>query len=132
VGSVVASVSAVLIVKAFGLPENVVLSMVPKSVTAGVAMGIAEQIGGIPALSAVLVITTGIIGAVMATPLFNALGLKDFAARGLGIGVAAHGIGTARAFHVNALAGTYAGLAMGLNGVITALLAPWLVRALAP
>ena len=75
-----------------------------------------------------LVICTGILGAVIVTPLMNALGIRDYAARGFAAGVAAHGIGTARAFQVNELAGTFAGLAMGLNGILTALLVPLLAR----
>ena len=87
-------------------------------------MGIAERIGGIPSLTAVLVIATGILGAVGARTLFDAMGLKDPAIRGFAIGVASHGIGTARAFQVNEQAGAFAALAMGLNGLLTALLLP--------
>jgi putative effector of murein hydrolase len=90
-------------------------------------MGIAEKLGGIPSLTAVLVMLTGIIGAIIATPLLNALGLKDWRARGFAVGIASHGIGTARAFQVSPEMGAYAGLGMGINGVLTALLAPWLV-----
>jgi putative effector of murein hydrolase len=78
----------------------------------------------------VFVILTGILGAIVVTPLFDALGLEDFRARGFAAGVAAHGIGTARAFQVNELAGTFAGIAMGLNGLLTALLVPALLAAL--
>ena len=81
-----------------------------------------------PGLTAVLVILTGIIGAVMVTPLMNVLGLRDFAARGFAAGVAGHGIGTARAFQVNELAGIFAGLGLALNGLVTAVLAPLLVH----
>lgn len=83
-------------------------SLAPKSVTAGVAIGISEQLGGIPALTAVLVITTGLVGAVVVTPLMNAMGITDYAARGFSAGLAAHGIGTARAFVVDEVAGTFA------------------------
>lgn len=87
-------------------------------------MGIAEKLGGIPSLTAVLVILTGIIGAITATPLLNALGLRDWRARGFAVGVAAHGIGTARAFQVNDLAGTFAGIGMALNALATTILVP--------
>ena len=66
----------------------------------------------------------------MATPLLNLIGMRDWRARGFAVGVAAHGIGTARAFQVNELAGTFAGIAMGLNGLATALLVPLLVSLL--
>ena len=131
-GSVTAVVSAVVIAQAFGMPGPVLASLAPKSVTAGVAMGIAERLGGDPALTAVLVILTGIIGAVIVTPLMNALGLTDWRARGFAAGLASHGIGTARAFQVNALAGTFAGIAMGLNALLTAAILPVLLGSLAP
>jgi putative effector of murein hydrolase len=73
----------------------------------------------------VLVILTGMIGAIVVTPLMNALRIRDWRARGLAVGVAAHGIGTARAFQVNPQAGAFAGIGMALNAMLTAFLAPW-------
>ena len=74
-----------------------------------------------------LVIATGVLGAIFATPLMNALGVRDPAARGFAVGLAAHGIGTARAFSVNPVAGVFAGLAMGLNAVVTPAIVPALL-----
>ena len=128
VGAVVALVSAVGVAAALGVPREVLIALAPKSVTAGVAMGITESLGGEPALTAVLVIATGIIGAVMVTPLMNALRVSDYAARGFSVGLASHGIGTARAFVVSPVAGVFAGIAMGLNALISALLVPLFVR----
>jgi putative effector of murein hydrolase len=91
-------------------------------------MGIAERIGGIPSLTAVLVIITGVLGAVAARYVFDAIKLRDQAISGFALGVAAHGIGTARAFQVSEQAGAFAALAMGLNGALTALLLPLLLR----
>jgi predicted murein hydrolase (TIGR00659 family) len=127
-GSVVAAGSAILLADAFGLPMEVLLSLAPKSTTAPVALGISEAIGGLPALTAVLVILTGIIGAVTVTPVMNLLRITDWRARGFAVGVAAHGIGTARAFQVNPVAGAYAGIAMALNALLTSLIVPILVR----
>ncbi len=127
VGSVVAALSAVLLAKAFGLPDQVIVSLSPKSTTAPVALGISEALGGLPTLTAVLVILTGIIGAITVTPLMNAMGVTDWRARGFAVGVAAHGIGTARAFQVNELAGTFAGIGMALNAILTSLIAPLIV-----
>jgi predicted murein hydrolase (TIGR00659 family) len=131
-GSTAAIVSAVVIAQWLGLDRANVLALAPKSSTAPIAMGIAETIGGDPALTAVLTIATGITGAIIVTPLMNALRLKNYAARGFAAGLAAHGIGTARAFQVNPLAGTFAGVALGLNGLLTAILVPillpWLLR----
>jgi predicted murein hydrolase (TIGR00659 family) len=125
-GSVTASATAVLVAALLGAGPATLASLAPKSATTPIAMGVAQAIGGVPALTAVLVILTGIIGAVIVTPLMNHLGIRDYAARGLAAGVAAHGIGTARAFQVNTTAGTFAGLGLALNGLATALLAPLL------
>jgi predicted murein hydrolase (TIGR00659 family) len=127
VGSVVALVSAVGIAAGFGVPHAILVSLAPKSVTAGIAMAVSERLGGIPSLTAALVITTGVIGAILVTPLMNALGVTDYAARGFAAGLAAHGVGTARAFSVSPIAGTFAGVAMGLNAMVTAVLAPLLL-----
>lgn len=127
-GSVMAVVSALAIARLFGLGGEVMASLAPKSATAPVAIGIAENLGGQPTLAAVLVLLTGICGAIVVTPLFNALGLRDWRARGLAVGTAAHGIGTARAFQVNPTAGAFAGIGMGLNAILTALIAPLVLR----
>jgi predicted murein hydrolase (TIGR00659 family) len=129
-GSVTAAGSAVAIAWLLGASRETLLSLAPKSVTTPVAMGVAEQIGGLPSLTAVLVILTGITGAVLATGTLNLLRVKDWRARGFAIGVAAHGIGTARAFQVNDVAGAFASLAMGLNALATAVLLPLALRLL--
>jgi predicted murein hydrolase (TIGR00659 family) len=126
-GSTTAVVSAVGIAVALGASMETVTSLAPKSVTSPIAMGIAERIGGLPSLTAGLVIITGILGATIGTPLFNAMGVKDWRARGFAMGVTAHGIGTARAFQVDEIAGTFAAIALGLNGVLTAILVPLLI-----
>ena len=127
-GGAAASGSALALGWLVGLPHDVVLSLAPKSVTAPVAMGIAEKIGGIPALSAVFAVLTGMVGALSGKYLFDALRIgktpAGWAARGFALGTAAHGIGAARALHVNADAGAYAGLALGLQVVLAALLMP--------
>ncbi|NNG05299.1 MAG: LrgB family protein [Inquilinus sp.] len=127
-GSLTASASAVGIAWALGATERTVISLAPKSVTTPIAMGISEQLGGLPSLTAVLVILTGVIGAMIGPPLLDLLRVRDWRARGLAIGVAAHGIGTARAMQVNEVAGAFSGLAMGLNALATAILLPLLWR----
>lgn len=125
-GSLTAIATAVGTVALIGAPRPILASIAEKSVTTPIAMGISEKIGGIPSLTAVLVIVTGILGAILVTPLMDLLRVRDYAARGFAAGVASHGIGTARAFQVNDLAGTFSGLAMGLNGILTAILVPLL------
>ena len=131
-GGIAASGSALALGWAVDLPTEVVLSLAPKSVTAPVAMGIAEKMGGIPALAAVFAVLTGLVGAMCGKYLFDALRIPTdsagWTARGFALGTAAHGIGAARAMQVNADAGAFAGLALGLQVVLAALLLPLLFR----
>ncbi len=131
-GGVAASGSALALGWAFDLPADVVLSLAPKSVTAPVAMGIADKIGGIPALAAVFAVITGMVGALSGKYLFDALKIPTnppgWMARGFALGTAAHGIGAARALQVNADAGAYAGLALGLQVLLASLLIPLAFR----
>ena len=129
-GSITAIVSVVVLAEAAGLPRTIILSLAPKSVTAGVAMGISESLHADPSLTAVSVVLTGIMGAIIVTPLMNRTGITDFRARGFAVGLAAHGIGTARAFQVDAVAGVFAGIAMSLNALVTSLLVPLAVTLL--
>lgn len=121
-GSLTAMGSAVAIAWAFGAPVEVLASIAPKSVSAPIAMELAKSLGGIPSLAAVLVILTGICGAVIVTPLMNALQIRNFAARGFAVGLTSHGIGTARALQVSDIGGAFSGIAMALNGAFTSLL----------
>ncbi len=130
VGVVVAITSAVLIAWTLGASPATLASLAPKSVTTPVAMGVAEKIGGIPSLTAVMVVLTGMVGAALATFVFNALRVQSYVARGFAIGLAAHGQGVARAFIVNQEDGAFAGLGMGLTALATAVLAPWLAPVL--
>jgi predicted murein hydrolase (TIGR00659 family) len=127
IGVSVAALSAMGCALLLGASRETVLSLAPKSVTAPVAMGIAEQIGGLPSLTAVLVVATGILGAAFGTRLLGLLGIRDDAVRGIAMGVTSHGIGTARAFQVSAEMGAFSGLAMALSAFVSALLVPWLV-----
>ena len=124
--------AAGLIGRAVGLEPQTLMSIVPKSVTTPIAMGISEQLGGLPSLTAVLVILTGIVGSILGPPVLALLRAEDDSVRGFALGIAAHGIGTARALQISEQAGAFAGLAMGLNGAVTTIVAPllvWLLRA---
>lgn len=127
-GSLTAIISAVAIAKLLGAPHDVLASLAPKSVTTPIAMGIASLIGGLPSLTATMVVVTGILTGVIALPITRALRVHDHAAHGFASGLAGHGIGTARAFHDSRLAGTFAGLALALNGLLTAILAPLVMK----
>ena len=131
-GSVTAVVTAVVTARLAGAPRETLLSLAPKSATAPVAMGIAERLGGLPSLTASLVVLTGVIGAVIGPALLRRLRVSNPAATGLALGVAAHGLGTARAFELGETAGAFAGLGMGLNALVTSLVVPLLMRLLLP
>ncbi|MEW9584381.1 LrgB family protein [Paraburkholderia sp. DGU8] len=126
-GSLAAIVSAVGVAALFGASHQTIASLAPKSATTPIAMAVAAEIGGIPSLTAVLVISTGIFGAVFARSILNMLRIEETAVRGFALGVASHGIGTARAFQVSEEMGAFAGLGMGLNGVFTAFIVPVLM-----
>ena len=121
-GAVTAIVSAVGILALFGAPRDILVSIAPRATTTPVAMAMAEQMHGIPALAAVIVLFAGVVGAMTATPLFNAMKMTDFRARGFAVGVSAHGFGAARAFQVDSTAGAFASLGMALNALVTAAL----------
>lgn len=126
-GCVSSIVCAFVLTKMLGGSLALAISMAPKSATTPIAMAITEGLHGYPAVSAAVVITTGIIGAIIARLVFTTLGISSLEARGFALGVSAHGIGTARAFQLSSELGAYAGLGMGLNGVLTAVLTPVLV-----
>ncbi len=128
VGGLTAGGSAVLIGWWLGLTPELLRSLAPKSVTAPVAMGIAEQLGGLAALAAVFAVVTGLIGAISGKYLFDALRIASPAVRGFALGTASHGIGAARAMQVHPDAGAYAGLALGVQVILASALAPWIAR----
>ena len=131
VGSAVAGLSAYAIGALLGASTPTLVSLAPKSVTTPIAMGIAERLGGLASLTAVFVILTGIFGAIVADGLLRRLGVQDEASVGFALGLASHGIGTARAFQLGEQTGAFAALAMGLNGLFTAITLPWLLPLLA-
>ena len=120
--------SAVGIAWVLGASPQTVLSLAPKSVTAGIAVGISEQIGGLQTLTIVLVIMTGITGAVLGPIIARLARIEDPRVVGLTMGIASHGIGTARALQISEVAGAFSGLGMGLNGVLTAILLPLICK----
>jgi len=127
-GSLTAALSAILIAKIGGVSNQILISIAPKSVTTPVAMGISEQLGGLPSLTAVVVILTGILGASLGPLLLDKLAVTNEMAKGLAMGTASHGIGTGRAIYMSDVAAAFSGLAMGLNGLVTAILLPIIWR----
>ena len=127
-GGATSIASAVGLAKLLGADAAIVGGMWAKSVTAPIGMGIAERVQVSPTLTAVFAVTTGVLGAILARFVLDAVGSKAWWQRGFAIGVAAHGIGTSRAFSVSAEAGAYSSLAMGLHGIAGALVIPLILR----
>lgn len=130
-GVSIGALSSVLLAQVLGASTQTVLSLAPKSVTAPVAMGIAEKIGGLPAMTAVFVVITGILGAAVGTRLFTWMRIRDESIQGFAMGITAHGIGTARSFQISPEMGAFSGLAMALATFTTAFILPWIVDWLA-
>lgn len=130
VGSVVGIVSVIAIIRLFGAGPAIEASLVPKSVTTPIAMSISERAGGIGSLTAIVVILTGIFGSIVGPFVLRKLKIHSKIAKGLALGSAAHGVGTAKAMEMGAVEGAVSGLAIGLMGLVTALLAPLIERLL--
>ncbi|NEV63265.1 LrgB family protein [Thiorhodococcus minor] len=127
-GAVVSVSSAVVVASWLGASRQTLIALAPKSVTAPVAMGITEKVGGLPSLTAALVVLTGVLGAVIGPAVLALVRVRDDRARGLALGVSAHGIGTARAFQISGLAGAFSALAMGLMALASAFVLPAVLR----
>jgi predicted murein hydrolase (TIGR00659 family) len=124
IGAAVGTLTATLTAALLGGSDEVVRSLAPRAVTTPIAIGIAERVGGLPALSAVVSIFTGVLGAVIGPPLLRRIGVRSRTAFGLSMGAAAHGVGTARAAEEGDVEAASSGLAIGIMGVLTAVLAP--------
>ncbi|MGH1455655.1 MAG: LrgB family protein [Alphaproteobacteria bacterium] len=107
--------------------EDLLLAIIPKSTTTPIGIEISNKISSVASLTVMFVIMTGVTGALLATPLFKILGIKDEKVQGLAIGIICHGIGSSRAFQISERAGTYGVIGMGLMGIISGFLLPILV-----
>ena len=123
-GSATGAAAAIAITTLMRCLPVTVASIAPKSVTAAIAMLVSAKIGGIPSLTAAMVIATGISGAILGSFVLGLLRVRRDDVRGFAIGVASHGIGTARAFQISEEAGAFAGLGMAMNGILTAFILP--------
>lgn len=124
VGAVVGIASILLVGKLFGADQTLIASLTPKSVTTPIAMALSESNGGIPALTAVVVVVAGVMGSIIAPPIMKWLGIKSPIAKGIALGASSHGVGTATAIQMGAIEGALSGLAIGIMGTITSLLLP--------
>ncbi len=127
-GCVVSITSIILLSKAFKLDTVLGLSLVPKSVTTPIGIEISKQLGGVPEITVAAIIITGITGAIIAPAVFTALRIKDKVAIGIAIGTSAHAMGTSKAIEMGEIEGGMSGLAIGVSGLITVIIAPVIVR----
>jgi predicted murein hydrolase (TIGR00659 family) len=131
VGAITSIVTTTTIIILMGGGDQLVFTLAPKSVTTPIAIGLSAKFGGIVPLTAAIVVITGCLGAVIGPPVCQLLKVDDRAAMGLAMGTASHGIGTGRMLEIDPLGGAIAGLAIGLNGLITSFLLPFLAAFMA-
>ena len=124
VGAVVSAVSAVLVTGALGGDEALQLTLAPKAATTPVAIVIAEQIGGVPAVTALITVIAGVTGAIIGPRVLDLARVRDARARGLALGAASHGIGTSRALLESETEGAFSGLSMALSALATSAVVP--------
>lgn len=124
VGAIVGIISVIAIGKLMGADQSLIATLQPKSVTTPIAMGISEKNGGIPSLTAVIVVAVGIFGSIVGPAVMKVLGIESRIAKGLALGASSHGVGTAAAIQLGAVEGALSGLAIGLMGIMTAVLVP--------
>ena len=129
-GCVVGVVSVVLIAQWMGARHEVIVSLAPKSVTTPIAMEVSQSVGGIPSLTAAVVVCVGLLGAVAGFKTMQLMRVDSPIAQGLSIGTASHAVGTSAAMEVSGKYGAYASLGLTLNGILTALFTPLLLRLL--
>lgn len=130
VGSFTGIVSVIILARLTGADDVLIMTLGPKSVTTPIAISIAEHSGGIPSLTAVIVLFCGIFGGIVGPYILKLLKIDSHVARGLAMGASAHGVGTAKAMEMGVIEGALSGLAIGLMGVMTALLIPFINRIL--
>lgn len=124
IGAIVGIISVIAIGKLMGADQSLIATLQPKSVTTPIAMGISEKNGGIPSLTAVIVVAVGIFGSIVGPVVMKVLGIESRIAKGLALGASSHGVGTAAAIQLGAVEGALSGLAIGLMGIMTAILVP--------
>lgn len=126
IGSITGIVSVIILARITGADKALIMSLEPKSVTTAIAMNISEQTGGIPSLTAVIVLFCGIFGGITGPYVLRILGIKSSIAKGLAMGASSHSVGTVKAMEMGVIEGAISGLAIGLMGVMTALLIPFI------
>ena len=130
VGCLVGLVSVTLIASALGASHEVIVSLAPKSVTTPIAMEVCKTSGGIPSLTAAIVVIVGLFGAIFGFKILEVWHVHNPFSQGISMGTAAHAVGTSRAMEKGEIYGAYSSLGLILNGVLTALLTPFVLKLL--
>lgn len=128
IGSITAIVSVTILSKLLGLSDNILKSLMPKSITTPIGMEISKQIGGIPSLTATAIIITGIFGAIIGPVICKIFRIEDEVAAGIAMGTAAHAIGTSKAIEMGETEGAMSGVAIGIAGLATVILVPIIIN----
>ncbi len=126
-GCIAAITSVIVFAKIFNLNSQLVLSLIPKSVTAPIGLELSKSLGGLPAITIVTIVVTGITGGVIAPFVIRLFKIQNPVARGIAIGTSSHAIGTAKAMEMGETEGAMSGLAIGITGLVTVLIAPLIV-----
>lgn len=127
-GSVIAVVSSLTLAKALQLNEQLLNSLLPHSATTPIAIGVSESIGGIPTLTAVAVVATGLFGSIIGPSVIRLLKIRNDIAKGVLLGTSAHGAGTSKAFELSGVSGTVSSISMILAAITTFLITPWILE----
>lgn len=127
-GNIINCIIIAVVAKVLKYKPEIVSSMLPKSVTTAIAVGVSENLGGIASITVVVVMVTGITGAVLGPFIFDKLNIKDHIAIGISLGSASHAVGTSKALEMNTVSGAMAGLAVGITGIFVIFIIPLVIR----
>ncbi|WP_333859530.1 LrgB family protein [Clostridium sp.] len=123
-GCIVGILSIIAFSKIFGLSNVLIQSLIPKSITTPIGMALSKQLGGLPSITVIAIIITGILGSIVGPFLFKLLKIKDKVAFGVAMGTSSHAIGTAKTMEIGETEGAMSGLAMAISGIVTVFIAP--------
>ena len=130
-GSLTSMACVIVVSKLVGLSETLMLSLLPKSITIPMGSVVSEQIGGIPSVTIISIVVTGITGAVAAPAICRFCRIKHKVAQGIAIGTASHALGTTKAMEMGEVQGAMSSLSIGIAGLFTAIVAPIILSLIA-
>ncbi|WP_295295606.1 LrgB family protein [uncultured Brachyspira sp.] len=130
IGSAIGIVGIYITAKIMGVSENILLSLLPKSITTAIAVDVADSIGAVKSITVLAVIVSGVVGAIIAPIVCKIFRIKSPLAKGIAIGTASHAVGTSKAIEMGETEGAMSGLAIGIAGALTVVLLPILYKLL--